>query len=318
MAQAKKESLGSKAKMHPKNKHRGKYDFESLLVDYPALKPFVFVNDYDTKTIDFSNPLAVKALNAAILKSFYDIDNWDIPEGYLCPPIPGRADYVHHMAELMGSLNYGKIPYTFKTKCLDIGVGSSCVYPIIGNKEYGWSFIASDVDPVSVKSCQDIIKKNEHLKRNIDVRLQSDQTKFFKGILGPKEKVNLTLCNPPFHGSPEEARRGNLRKHKNLKGVKVKQPVLNFGGNNNELWCEGGEKQFVRSMILESAEYAEQVYMFSTIISKQVHLRSIYQALHSVNVEEIFTVPMGQGNKVSRIVAWTFLSKEKRKKWKST
>jgi len=39
----------------------------------------------------------------------------------------------------------------------------------------------------------------------------------------------------------------------------------------------------------------------------------------SVNLreKEVKTIPMGQGNKTSRIVAWTFLSKEQQKEWRN-
>ena len=109
------------------------------------LGEFVKPNIHGDDSIDFANPDAVKWLNKAILKHYYGINYWDIPENYLCPPIPGRADYIHHISDLLRTSNYGKIPTGQKVKCVDIGVGANCVYPIIGIKEYDWSFIGSDV-----------------------------------------------------------------------------------------------------------------------------------------------------------------------------
>lgn len=43
----------------------------------------------------------MKAFNRALLQQFYDVREWDIPDGYLCPPIPGRADYLHYLADLL-------------------------------------------------------------------------------------------------------------------------------------------------------------------------------------------------------------------------
>ena len=43
----------------------------------------------------------MKALNKALLAHFYAVKHWDIPDGFLCPPVPGRADYVHHLADLL-------------------------------------------------------------------------------------------------------------------------------------------------------------------------------------------------------------------------
>ena len=172
MVPKKKEHHLKKIGLHPRNKHQGRYDFKELISSCPELAPFVRLNNYNDESIDFSNAKAVMMLNKALLKHFYKIDYWNIPEGYLCPPIPGRADYIHHIADLLASSNNGKIPTGSQIKCLDIGVGANCIYPIIGNKEYGWSFVGSDIDPVSIQSANEIIENNASLKGNVTLRLQ--------------------------------------------------------------------------------------------------------------------------------------------------
>ena len=84
-----------KTNLHPRNLDRFGYNFEQLIKHSPELKQFVAINEHEIQTIDFSNPDAVKALNKALLINHYDIQDWDIPANYLCPPIPGRADYIH-------------------------------------------------------------------------------------------------------------------------------------------------------------------------------------------------------------------------------
>ncbi len=96
--------------LHPRNPHRERYNFKQLIETNPALKPFVRPNAFGDESIDFSNPAAVLMLNKSLLKHFYKIDFWEIPDGYLCPPIPGRADYIHNMADLLSENNSGKIP----------------------------------------------------------------------------------------------------------------------------------------------------------------------------------------------------------------
>ncbi|MEZ4934643.1 MAG: 23S rRNA (adenine(1618)-N(6))-methyltransferase RlmF [Saprospiraceae bacterium] len=297
----------TKAKLHPRNKHRGRYNFQKLIKTCPELATHVQVNKYNDKSINFFDPAAVKMLNKALLQHYYDINYWDIPAGYLCPPIPGRADYIHHIADLLGEKNKGKIPMGSPIKCLDIGVGANCVYPIIGRKEYGWSFVGSDIDPVAVASANKIIEANPILKDHVEVRLQNNPMNIFIGIVQPGERFDLTICNPPFHGSAEEAQAGTMRKLKNLKGKKINKPVLNFGGQNKELWCEGGELRFVQNMIKESQRFAEACSWFSTLISKEANLKGVYHSLEKVKAKEVRTIQMGQGNKKSRIVAWTFL-----------
>jgi len=306
-----------KSKLHPRSKHRERYDFNRLIESCPDLAQFVQLNVYKDESIDFSNPEAVIMLNKALLKKDYSIDYWTIPPNYLCPPIPGRADYIHYMADLLGGSNYGKMPKGDQIKCLDIGVGASCIYPIIGNAIYGWSFIGSDIDAVSIESAQQIIEQNPSLKGKVELRLQANPKDIFYGIITKDERIDLSICNPPFHASPAEAKSGSLRKVRNLSGKKITKPILNFGGQNAELWYEGGERKFVRDMIRESKKFADSCFWFSSLISKQSNLKSVYEALKNAEASEVKTIPMGQGNKTSRIVAWTFLSKEQQKEWRN-
>lgn len=318
MLQQKKEHPKEKVRLHPRNRHRERYDFQQLIGSCPELAQFVVLNIYNDQSIDFFNPEAVKMLNKALLKHYYDIDYWNIPPRYLCPPIPGRADYIHYIADLLGSKNNGKIPIGNQIKCLDIGVGANCVYPIIGNKEYGWSFLGADIDPISIKSSNKIVELNSFLKGKIELRLQNNPKDIFFGIIQNDEKYDVTICNPPFHASLAEAKSGTLRKLSNLNHEKISKPNLNFGGQKDELWCYGGEERFVRDMIRQSKFFCDSCFWFSTSVSKQSHLKRIYEALKKAGAIELKTIPMGQGNKSSRIVAWTFLTQEQQEKWINT
>ncbi len=281
--------------MHSRNRFQGNYDFKELTKALPELVSFV-VMKFGRETIDFADPPAVKALNRAILMSDYGIEYWNIPDTFLCPPIPGRADYIHTVADLF---NGKKDP---SIRVLDIGVGANCIYPLIGNAEYKWKFVGSDIDQDSIKNAQDIISKNS-LIHDIEVRLQNDKTRFFKGIIKENEKFDLTICNPPFHASAEDARAGTERKWKNL-GEKLKS--LNFGGKSNELWCAGGEKAFVTSMIRESKSFAGQCHWFTTLVSKDENLRDFEKELKLIGAVETKILKMEQGQKKSRVLAWTF------------
>ena len=86
--------------MHKNNKHQNDYDFDILTQTIPDLEDYVFTNKFGSTTIDFANPEAVKCLNKALLKTYYSIDYWEFPDAHLCPPIPGRVDYTHHLADL--------------------------------------------------------------------------------------------------------------------------------------------------------------------------------------------------------------------------
>ncbi len=301
--------------LHVRNRHRERYDFKLLVGSCAELGPFVKLNPYNDESIDFFDPAAVKALNRALLKQYYHIAHWDIPEGYLCPPIPGRADYIHYAADLLGSNHHGEVPVGNKIRCLDIGVGANCIYPIIGSQEYGWHFTGSDIDAASVQSANKIIHMNPSLEGLIEIRLQPNTNHIFKGIIQKEERFHLTICNPPFHTSAIAAQTGTLRKLNNLQQKKNAKPILNFGGASNELWCHGGEEQFIKRMVHESRPFSKTVLWFTTLVSKSSHLKTIYQSLKSVGALEVRTIAMGQGNKTSRMVAWTFLNKVEQQNW---
>lgn len=314
--QSKKNQLPKeKTQLHSRNKHQGRYDFAKLIGTCPELAPFVTPNKYGNESINFFDPHAVKMLNLALLKHHYNIKYWDIPKHYLCPPIPGRADYIHNVADLLGSSNKGVIPKGKNITCLDVGVGANCIYPIIGNSEYDWSFVGSDVDAVAIASAKKIVEQNPGLKDVIELRLQNTPRHIFDGVILPNEKFDVTICNPPFHSSLEEAEASAIRKIKNLTKQKTTKPVLNFGGKPNELWCKGGEAKFVKDMIFESRRFKRSCFWFTTLVSKESNLRSIYNTLKKVEAKEVKTLSMGQGNKISRIVAWTFLDKTQQDTW---
>jgi 23S rRNA (adenine1618-N6)-methyltransferase len=308
-------STTKKKPLHPRNFHNDRYDFKPLIESENSLKEFVRPNKYDDLSIDFANPNAVIALNKALLSHFYGVKNWSIPEGYLCPPIPGRADYIHHIADLLASSNGGRIPKGNNIKGLDIGVGANCIYPIIGVSVYAWQFVGSEIDDTSIQSLENIINSNESLKNNIKVKVQENPKNIFKGIISNEDKYHFTLCNPPFHKSLNEALSGNKRKVQNLTKQTTAKSALNFGGKNNELWCEGGEITFIKNMIKESLEFSKNCLWFTTLVSKKENLPFIYKSLKDIKAVDVKTIEMAHGQKISRIVAWTFLSKDEQNKF---
>lgn len=302
-----------KSGLHPRNRHQAPYDFAALSLRTPELQPFVFVNPYGASTIDFADPAAVKALNKALLALHYGIQHWDLPAGYLCPPIPGRVDYLHRVADLLAE-SAGKVPTGKGVRVLDVGVGANCIYPLLGAREYGWRFVGSDIDPVSVKAAS-LLANSNGLGCQIECRLQGRAGDIFQGIVAPRERFALTLCNPPFHASLAEASKGTERKLRNL-GKEVKdKPVLNFGGQKAELWCEGGEAAFLAAMINQSRAFAEQCLWFSSLVSKKENLPAAKKALTRVGARQVRVLEMAQGNKVSRVLAWTFFDEAGCREW---
>ncbi len=297
----------SKAAFHPNNIHQSGYNFSELCKQYPPLEELTFINNYGTTTLDFSNPKAVKKLNRALLFTYYNIRYWDFPDVHLCPPIPSRVEYMHHIADLLKNVNIAS-----SYPVLDIGTGASCIYPLLGNAAYQWNFIGTDIDTSSLKHATKIVKKN-NLDEVIQFRHQSNIRHVFKGILAPTDRFAATVCNPPFYSSAQEAQEANLRKQQ---GLGNNSRTRNFSGKNNELWYKGGEKAFIHTFLYESSLFKNQCYWYSTLVSKKENLKGIYNSLKKLGATTVKTIPMHQGNKITRIVAWSFISADVQKEWR--
>ncbi|WP_291726390.1 23S rRNA (adenine(1618)-N(6))-methyltransferase RlmF [Bernardetia sp.] len=284
--------------MHPKNIHNSPYNFKILIECVPALEKYVFENQYGTQTIDFSNPEAVFYLNKSLLKYHHQVENWAIPKGYLCPSVPSRADYLYYINDLLKE--EGK---TKNIKGLDIGTGANCIYPILATQLFDWKMVGTDIEEIAIQSAQKNITAQKELKKNIEVRHQSSNANIFEGIIQENEYFDFTICNPPFHSSKKEAQKAATSKTKNLKTTET----LNFGGQSNELWCNGGEALFIKRMIKQSVDFKNQVGWFTVLVSKKENLARIYSLLTKKNVE-YKTIDMEHGNKKTRFVAWQFLS----------
>lgn len=306
-----------KTTLHVRNRNRELYDLAALMIDVPALSEYIQPNRFGEESVDFSNPIAVKLLNKALLHHYYGIKNWDFPDENLCPPIPGRAEYLHLMADLLSENNSGNIPKGTQITCLDIGVGASCIYPIIGVTEYGWKFIGSDINSKSLASAKQIAEANPSLKDKIEFRLQKSKSNIFNGIVDNTEKIDVAICNPPFHASTKDAQRGSQRKVSNLTGLDTKNPILNFAGIGHELITEGGEYNFVTTMIYESKKFSKNFFWFSTLVSKESNLKGIYNSLDKFEALQVKTIPIETGNKYGRIIAWSFLTKEEQEEWRA-
>lgn len=313
----------TKASLHPRNKHRKGYDFSALISSTPELA--AFVKQQPRQTIDFADPAAVRCLNQALLNHHYGIRFWQLPEGYLCPPVPGRVDYIHHIADLLAETAGGNIPQGKRIRGLDIGTGANGIYPLLACREYGWRMLGSDIDAQALQAAGLVAASNPAVKGQIEHRLQAKAKDIFAGIIQPDEYYDFTVCNPPFHASAAEASAGSQRKQANLARNKQRRGgaevtgkakvQLNFAGQNNELWCPGGEVEFITKMIRQSKDFADQCLWFTSLVSRQENLPALEKQLRKAKVAQLRQVKMAQGQKVSRFLAWSFYTPDEGREW---
>lgn len=307
--------------MHPRNRYQQPHDFLALATIVPDLQQYFAQTPDGQNTLDFTQPAAVRLLNKALLLRDYGLQHWDIPADHLCPGVPGRLDYIHVLADLLGDGAQVQKPHpapkalspkgkvikakterSTKVTGLDIGTGASLIYPILGIREYGWQFVGVDLDPGALKVAGAIAKFNQVLTKAVILRRQPETTSVFRNILLPGEYFHFTMCNPPFFAS--EAAAGAAASKKWTKLGKTASPTLNFGGRAHELWTPGGEPVFLRRMIEESALFQKQVGWFTTLVSKKGYLKPARQSLEKHKASEVKELPIGQGGKIRRVLAW--------------
>ncbi|MEN8817232.1 MAG: 23S rRNA (adenine(1618)-N(6))-methyltransferase RlmF [Nonlabens sp.] len=275
--------------MHLRNIHRYGYDFQKLTATHPELAKHLVQSPTGDVTINFSDAASILEFNTALLKHHYKIKYWRLPEGSLYPPIPGRADYIHHISDLVGK---------GEKKGLDIGCGASAIYPILGNNIYDWKMVGCDVIDESVA----FAKKNTLKNDAIEIRHQVDRGNILKGVIREGENYDFTMCNPPFYASEEEAVKANMDKQRKLGTYEERR---NFAGHAHELWCNGGEALFIKRMIKESVAFKNQVGWFTCLLSRKQNLKKPLKQLEKLGAESKVVV-MTTGNKESRFVAWRF------------
>lgn len=290
--------------MHPNNPFLADYDLDRLTAAVPLLKNYLKKSKVGRLTLDFAKPEAVKLLNKALLKTQFKVEFWDVPKDALCPPIPGRLDYILYLADLLATENGGEIPKGKEVSILDIGVGANCIYPLLAQRQFGWRCVGTDIDGDSLKAANAIVVANG-LKKSIELRHQTFADQIFTGVVMPDERFDACICNPPFYASAAEAEASNLRKWQKMgRPNEYKRAVRNFAGRENELATLGGEKAFVLQMVDESLARPQLCRWYTSLLAKSQHETPIYQALKRAKVKRVEVIPMGQGNKVSRVIAW--------------
>jgi 23S rRNA (adenine1618-N6)-methyltransferase len=282
--------------MHSQNIHKNGYNLELICKNVPELNEYVIQAKSGKTSIDFSHPTAVYLLNKGLLITDYKITGWTLPDGYLCPPIPGRMDYLLHLKDLL--------PIK-KLHLLDIGTGASLIYPILAASHLGWKVTASELSEASYAFAKAQLKNIRLSNSNItaiELRQQKDPACIFESIIKEGEYYDVSICNPPFFKSKEEAQKATTRKNKNL-GITGQSS--NFKGKPQELWCNGGEALFLKRMIKESKNFKTQVGYFTALVSQSDHLPKLIKQITKTGAKHRI-IDMSQGNKKSRIISWNF------------
>ncbi|KAH8097900.1 23S rRNA (adenine(1618)-N(6))-methyltransferase [Aureococcus anophagefferens] len=144
---------------HPRNAFAGSYDFDALVASNPRLSAHVIaaadaIGRRDT--VDWGDPRAVLELNRALLASDYGVGDWSLPPRSLCPPVPSRADYVHHVADVLATSGGLAAPRADAVG-LDAGRALPLIYPLLGHGAYGWRPSTSGAQSASAAASSSVV-----------------------------------------------------------------------------------------------------------------------------------------------------------------
>jgi 23S rRNA A1618 N6-methylase RlmF len=234
--------------------------------------------------IDFTDAEASKELTRIILKNDFNLE-WDMPLNHLIPPVMNRVNYIYWINDLIKIKCFNE-----NIKGIDIGVGASCIYPLLGTSIYGWKFLGTEIDKESVNFSNENIKRNK-LENEISIIYNDNNTLILNGIIPKDEIFDFCMCNPPFFSNELESERNN--------------PKTICTGNKNELMTEGGELQFISQIITDSLLLKNQICWFTSMIGKKETLKSLKLKLNDLNINYYITEFIN-GNITRWGIAWSF------------
>ena len=309
-------------RMHPRNVFAASNpDFATLAATRPRLLPYLIETKDGRHTIDFSSWDAVFELNRALLDACYGVKHWEVPRGHLCPPAANRANYVHWIEDLLALSRPASASASAAGPAvvgLDVGVGASCVYPLIGASLNGWRFVGIDVTDVAVAGARANAAGNPAIRHLVEIRdartfhlartspTPENQTRtsdsrggsLLLPAIDDHETFAFCMCNPPFFDSDIGAE--EMRRRKN--------PGSDFGGSDAETSCPGGERAFTARLFEDSLALRDRVHWFTTMCGKKETVKHLRRALASrdARVAAVRTTVFRQGKTARWGVAWSF------------
>lgn len=275
-------------------------DFQALANTNPD---FNQIYPQPSTHLNFQDPVVLQALTRAILNSHFNL-TLNLPPDRLCPPIPNRWNYIAWIQALLDSTSP-----TYSTAYdphrpitgLDIGTGASAIYTLLCLRSRPtWTMCATDVDKKSFDSAVRNLTVNGLVTRTRMLQtLPSDPLIPLRGL--GVERLDFTVCNPPFFGSDAEMA-GSLAGE-----GKSSVPSAVCTGAPVEMVCEGGDLGFVARIVEESFMLRERVGWYSSLLGKLSSAKTIVEMLKGKGVANWAVGCVETRGATKRwIVAWSF------------
>ncbi|KAF2074165.1 hypothetical protein CYY_004536 [Polysphondylium violaceum] len=305
--------------MHKDNIYRyNPPDFKLLAKKYISFDRYIINKTERIYNIDWKDPNAVKELTKVLLDHDFNL-KIELPPNYLCPTITLRVNYLCWVNELLQQQQQQQQqqPQTITKgntiKGIDIGTGTSCIFPLLGYRLFEWSFIGLDIDPIVLEYAQkniDINNLNQYislfyneqqqverkqLQQKEEVEGEQSILKNYLNSTNQEDVYDFCICNPPFFKDEKE---------------KLINPNTTCTASTNELITDGGELNFIKILIKESLVYSNRVKIFTTMVGKKVNLSKIQNELLSLNIpkDQIRSTELAQGKSSRWAISWSTMN----------
>ena len=271
-----------------------KPDFLILIKEFPELKKYIIKHNDNKEefSFDWSNNDLSLLMTKSILKYYFNIQYYDIPKGFLIPPIPSRLNYLNLIHSLIKDIKEENIIG------IDIGTGANIIYPILGNSVYNWKFICTEINNESYNNARIILQKN-NLEEDINLIKQDNKNNIFLGILNRENKYSFSMCNPPYYDYEQE--------------IKIEDKKRDSEFNFDEVYYKEGELGFFQRYLEESICYKKNIFLYTILIGKKSNSEIIYDKINTYNgIIKLCNIKKIQtGNNVRYIIYWYFYNNYK-------
>ena len=276
-----------------------KPDFLTLIKEFPELKKYILKQNEDNEAefqFDWSNNELSLLMDKSILNYYFNIKYYDIPKGFLIPPIPSRINYINLINSIITKLI--KDIDIKNIIGIDIGTGANIIYPILGYSIYKWKFICTEINKEAYNNAKLILQKN-NLENNINIIKQNNKDNIFISILNRENKYIFSMCNPPYYNYENE--------------IKLEDKKRDNEYNFDEIYYKNGEYGFFQRYFEESICYKNNVFLYTILIGKKINAENIYDKLSSYNdIIKIYNMQkILTGNNVRYIIYWSFFNNYK-------
>ncbi|XP_053376165.1 RNA N6-adenosine-methyltransferase mettl16-like [Mercenaria mercenaria] len=277
--------------MHPRNIYKTrKPDFKALSSKYDYFNEKVKVNASGKVILDFKDPAALRALFRALLEDDFGLAV-TVPLDRLIPTVPQRVNYILWLEDIIGKEN--------GAKGIDIGTGSSCIYPLLGCRLNQWQFLASEIDDQNMYFANKNVASNK-MEDKITIKKVTEDTLLI-GLVDENEIYDFSMCNPPFYSDHLEAQGITSARNDDRS---ESSSISTASEAESIAW--GGEVRFVTQMIEESLILKNKIRVYTSLLGKKMSLSLLKDVLQRKKVPKYASTEFCQGKTMRWGIAWTF------------